>query len=561
MPRRRRPPPFGGLVLGLAFLCVSLTPSLVPRSWLVQGLVTGMSTTIGYSVGVLSSHLLRLVLPREPSVRTKRVAWRLLTGLGALVAVVAVLAAGRWQQELHLVMGAEDPTQPAYLAVLVVAAVAITVLVALGRGLRLAARAVGVRLHRWVPPRTAALAGATVVALVLALAVQGVLLGGMLRVADSSFRAINETVAEDLEPPTSPVLSGGPGSLLTWESLGTQGRQFIDRAVSAEEVAAFHAAGPDDGGAARSGEAPATEPREPIRVYAGLDAAEDVHERAELAVAELERTGAFDRAVLNVAAATGRGWVNPTATAALEHLHRGDTATVTLQYSYLPSWLSFLADRDRAAEAGAVLFDAVHERWSALPVEQRPQLVVYGESLGSYATESAFSSPSELEERADGGLLVGPPAFNPLRRELIREREAGSPQRLPVVDEGRTVRFAARADDLQRPGEPWPRPRIVYLQHASDPVVWWSPRLAVREPAWLREPRGDDVLEQMRWFPVVTFWQLSADLARADEVPAGHGHDYGTSVLDGWLAVSEPDDWTRAEIERLREHLRVRHDR
>jgi uncharacterized membrane protein len=560
MLRRRRPPPFGGLVLGLVFLCVSLTPSLVPRGWLVQGLVTGLSTTIGYGLGVLGSHLLRLVLPREPSARAKRVAWRLLTGLGALVAIAAVLAAGRWQQELHLVMGAEDPTQPAYLAVLAVAAVVITGLVALGRGLRLAARAVGMRLRRWVPPRAAALTGATVVALVVAMTVQGVLVRGMLRVADSSFRTINETVAEDLDPPTSPALSGGPGSLLSWEALGTQGRQFIDRAVSAEEVAAFHAAGPADGGAAGAGDTSTEELPEPIRVYAGLDAAEDVRERAELAVAELERAGAFDRAVLNVAAATGRGWVNPTATAALEHLHRGDTATVTLQYSYLPSWLSFLADRDRAAEAGAVLFDAVHERWAALPVEQRPQLVVYGESLGSFATESAFSSPSELGERTDGGLLVGPPAFNPLRRELLRQRETGSPQRLPVVDEGRTVRFAARAADLEHPGGPWPPPRVVYLQHASDPVVWWSPRLAVREPDWLREPRGDDVLEQMRWFPLVTFWQLSADLARADEVPPGHGHDYGTSVLDGWLAVTEPDGWSDDELERLREHLRVRHD-
>jgi uncharacterized membrane protein len=560
MLRRRRPPPFAGLVLGLAFLCVSLTPSLVPRSWLVQGLVTGMSTTIGYGLGVLASHLLRLMLPREPSARTKRIAWRLSTGLGAPVAVAAVLAAGRWQQELHLLMGAEDPTQPAYLAVLAVAGVVILLLVALGRGLRLAARAVGVRLRRWVPPRTAALTGAMVVALVVAVTVQGVLVRGALRVADSSFRAINETVAEDLDPPTSPTLSGGPGSMLSWESLGTQGRQFIDRAVSAEEVAAFHAAGPDDDGVAAAGEGSTTEPREPIRVYAGLDATEDVHERARLAVAELERAGAFDRAVLNVAAATGRGWVNPTATAALEHLHRGDTATVTLQYSYLPSWLSFLADRDRAAEAGAVLFEAVHERWTALPAERRPQLVVYGESLGSFAAESAFSSPAELEVRTDGALLVGPPAFNPLRRELLRDREAGSPQRLPVVDEGRTVRFAAQADDLRRPGGPWPAPRVVYLQHASDPVVWWSPRLAVREPAWLREPRGDDVLEQMRWFPVVTFWQLSADLAYADEVPAGHGHDYGTSVLDGWLAVTGPEDWSGTEIERLREHLRVRHD-
>jgi uncharacterized membrane protein len=554
MPRRRWPPPFGGLAFGLLFFVVSLTPSLVPRGWLVQGVVTGISTTIGYGLGVLASHLLRLLLPREPSVAVKRTAWRLLATGGAVVAVVAVLVAGRWQQQLHLVMGAEDPTQPAYLAVLAVAAVVLVLLVAVGRGLRVASRAVGLRLLRWAPPRTAALSGATVVALTATMMVQGVLMRGMLGAADVSFRTINETIAEDIGQPTSPLVSGGPGSLVSWESLGTQGRQFIDQAISAEEVAELHAAvaAPGAGGV----DATASEAAEPIRVYAGLDASEDVHERARIAVAELERTGAFDRAVLNVAAATGRGWVNPIATAALEHLHRGDTATVSMQYSYLPSWLSFLADRERAAEAGEVLFEAVHERWSELPSDERPQLVVYGESLGSYATEAAFSSPEELERRTDGALLVGPPEFNPLRRELTRARDPGSTARLPVVDEGRTVRFAASAEDLRQPAGPWPPPRAVYLQHASDPVVWWSPRLAVREPAWLREPSGRDVLDQMRWFPFVTFWQLSADLAHADDVPPGHGHDYGTAVLDGWLAVTRPEGWDDVAIERLRAHLR-----
>ena len=548
MARRRRPPPFGGLVLGLIFLYASLTPSLVPRGWFIQGLVTGVSATIGYSLGVLSSHLLRLVLPREPAAAMKRWAWRTLAALGLITAIISVLLAGRWQQQLHLVMGAEDPTQPAYLAVLVVAGVMVTLFVAIGRGLRLAARAVGVRLRRWVPPRTAALTGATLVALVGFGLVQGAMVRPLLSVADRSFQALNETITDDVEPPDGPLLSGGPGSLITWESLGTQGRKFIDRATSAEELAAFH----DEQGAADS------DPPAPIRVYAGLDTAEDVRERAEIAVAELERTGAFDRSVLCVAAATGTGWVNPTAVAALEHLHGGDTATVSMQYSYLPSWLSFLVDRDRASEAGEVLLDAVHERWSSLPSDDRPLLVAYGESLGSFATESAFDAPPELWERTDGALLVGPPEFNPLRRALVRERHPDSLQRLPVVDQGRTVRFAARPGDLDRLGTPWPRPRVVYLQHASDPIVWWSPGLAIREPDWLAEPRGDDVLDEMRWFPLVTFWQLSADLAYADEVPPGHGHDYGTAVLDGWIAVTDPNGWDDQELERLRAHLASR---
>lgn len=80
-----------------------------------------------------------------------------------------------------------------------------------------------------------------------------------------------------------------------------------------------------------------------------------------------------------------------------------------MQYSYLPSWLSFLVDRERASEAGEVLFAAVHERWSELPAEDRSELLVYGESLGSFATESAFEDLGDLRDRTDGALLVGPP--------------------------------------------------------------------------------------------------------------------------------------------------------
>jgi uncharacterized membrane protein len=488
------------------------------------------------------------VLPCEPAPAAKRAAWWGLGTGGGAAAIVAVLLAGGWQQQLHLVMGADDPTQPAYLAVLLIATALFAALVAAGRGIRLAARLMGLRLRRWVPPRTAALTGATLVALLVTMMVQGVLVRGLLRAADTSFQAIDETIAEDVAAPTSPLVSGGPDSLAPWESLGTQGRNFIDRATDVAELESFHAEA--DAVAGEEG------PLEPIRVYTGLQTEEDVRRRAEIAVAELERTGAFDRAVLCVAAATGTGWVNPVAASALEYLHAGDTAIVSMQYSYLPSWLSFLADRERASEAGEVLFTAVHERWSELPAGDRPELVVYGESLGSYATESAFDGIADLRERTDGALLVGAPHFNPLRGELTRRRDPDSPQRLPVVDGGRTVRFGAVPEDLARPAGAWPRPRVVYLQQPSDPVVWWSPRLAYREPDWLREPRGEDVLQRMRWYPVVTFWQLSADLVHADDVPAGHGHDYGTKLVDGWRAVTAPEGWETADVERLRRRLR-----
>ncbi len=94
---------------------------------------------------------------------------------------------------------------------------------------------------------------------------------------------------------------------------------------------------------------------------------------------------------------------------------------------------------------------------------------------------------------------------------------------------------------------------MVYLQHASDPVVWWSPNLLLHAPDWLREPRGADVSPSMRWLPWVTFWQVSADLAFSTGVPDGHGHVYKAEYVDAWAAVAQPDGWTTQDTGHLRE--------
>ncbi len=113
---------------------------------------------------------------------------------------------------------------------------------------------------------------------------------------------------------------------------------------------------------------------------------------------------------------------------------------------------------------------------------------------------------------------------------------------------------------MNRPPSTWLKPRIVYLQHASDPIVWWSPDLLFERPDWLAEPRGPDVSKSMRWWPIVTFWQVSADLAHAQKVPSGHGHRYGTLVLDGWEAVAPPAEWNPDLEDRIRQALNEDYD-
>jgi uncharacterized membrane protein len=117
------------------------------------------------------------------------------------------------------------------------------------------------------------------------------------------------------------------------------------------------------------------------------------------------------------------------------------------------------------------------------------------------------------------------------------------------------VRFAQGPDIGAVAAPPWPGTRVLFLQHASDPIVWWSPDLLLERPDWLVEPRGRDRSPLMRWYPIVTFWQVGFDMTNASAVPAGHGHNYRNSVLDGWVAVAPPDGWTHDDTERIRRAL------
>lgn len=143
-------------------------------------------------------------------------------------------------------------------------------------------------------------------------------------------------------------------------------------------------------------------------------------------------------------------------------------------------------------------------------------------------------------------MFAGPPNDTPLWQELTSERATGSPEWLPVWHGGRIVRFAASPVSLRLPDGTLAHPQIVYVQHADDPVVWWSPSLALQEPGWLAGPRGSGVIPQMRWYPLVTFWQVTADLIVSTSVPPGHGHDYGPEIPTAWAALLDPPGWTSA---------------
>ncbi|MGE5762598.1 MAG: alpha/beta-hydrolase family protein [Mycobacterium leprae] len=291
---------------------------------------------------------------------------------------------------------------------------------------------------------------------------------------------------------------------------------------------------------------------DPIRVFAGTSSASDVEARAELAVNDLVRAGGFARRTLLVVTTTGSGWVDPASVDTFEYLTGGDSATIAMQYSYLPSWISYLVDQNEARQAGRELFDAVYERWSNLPADRRPKLYVFGESLGSFGGETAFSGEHDLRNRTSGALFAGPPHFNALYRSFTDQRDAGSREVQAVYKRGRTVRFDNDPGGRFAPtSAPWRGSRVVYLVNPSDPIVWWDTHLILHRPDWLRESRGNDVVPAMTWIPFVSFCQVTADLPFATGVPTGHGHTYSNEYVAAWRSILRPTTWSTQQYARL----------
>jgi uncharacterized membrane protein len=541
-------PTLGGAVLGLVFWWQALTPTFIPRPWPVQVAIGACCLAIGYGIGTLVGLGVGRVLDRwawAPGPAARRRVWVVL-GIGWLISALLGAAAWlAWQDDQRNLMGMEPVGWIDALLAVALSVVFGVLLIVLARVLAIGESAINRFFSRYAPSVLAATA--TVLLIVL---VAGLFLRALIAFADSNYKAVNDTTDEGIVVPESPSVSGSSASLVSWDSLGRHGRTFVATATTRQELEAFHGL-----------DAPLTEP---VRVYVGLQSAATPTERAELAVRELERAGGFERKVLVVWVPTGSGWMVSEAAVAIEQLYGGDTAIVAIQYSYLASVLTGILEPETPIEAGTALFDAVHTRWSQLPPDNRPKLVLFGKSLGTAGVEAPFvganaaASVANLVARTDGAVIVGAPYDNPILTQLTREREAGSPVWLPVFDGGRSVRFINQ-DPRQPVLDPqWPPPRIVYLQHPSDPATFWGVAALWWPPEWMDQPRGYDVPSAARWFPIVSGVQAVPDLINQLSTPPGFGHVYWTDYVEGWTRVVAPEGWTDADTERLEQFLHTR---
>jgi uncharacterized membrane protein len=536
-----RPVSRPGVLTGVLMFVSSLLPSLLPKLPVTQGIVSGISFMVGYGLGAgwqWAWNYLGIPAPRGRAWAVLRSIWLALLAFLLLAGMWGFVG---WQNDVRDTFGMERISPTIWLTIVPVALAVAALILILVRSLwRLF-----LFLIRWLdkvfPRRLAVLLGAVGLVVTVWGLWSGILVNTFFAVTNQIFAPRDLITAEGITQPTSELRSGSPASLVDWETLGEKGRTFVATGPSVDDLNAFHGDGA----------------MEPIRVYVGLRSADTVEARAQLVLDELVRTKAFDREVLVVATTTGTGFLEPNAMTALEYIYNGDVAVAGAQYSYLPSWISLLADQDEVKETSQIVFRTIHAYMSTLPEDERPEIYLYGLSLGAYGVEAILTSINIVNEPIDGALMVGPPFVNELWNELVANRDPGSSPPTPVYQGGRTVRFTNEENALDRPGEDWGETRVVYLQHASDPVVFFSPSLFLSQPDWLLDgQRGAEISEEFQYARLITGWQVMMDLPAAGSIPEGYGHLYTKQAnAEAWIAVTRPEGWTASDTERLKEFL------
>ena len=335
--------------------------------------------------------------------------------------------------------------------------------------------------------------------------------------AASGFGALRQRLAEPRDLVKAgihydflPTVSGGPGSLLPLANLDREGRKFLGCAVPASRI---------DEVMGGNGAV------DPVRVYAGLGSAPTPAERARLAVEELARLGGLTRRRIMFFCPTGAGYVNPVAAEAEELLSRGDVASVVVQYSNQRANRAFKY-LSLARETWHALLTELDSRLDAIPAESRPEVVVYGESLGAWVVAEALAERGvrTLDTfRIARGVLIGLPFAGGQTLRAVRDRGEPLPEGLGVF---------AELDELQAlPAAERERLRYLIFTHAEDPIANFSGlRLLWERPPWLkREGRHRRLPAEMRWLPGITYLQLLFDLKNASSFTVefdAYAHDY-----------------------------------
>lgn len=533
-----------GLVVASVGFAAALTPSMLPRPLIFLILLAVLGTVVGYGIGASAGWLGRKTrwqpgVPRWVPIILPVAAW-----LPSLA--FAPIAIG-WQAEQQSAL-AMPAALPSTLLLLVLTAILATLFLLLGRCLRLATNAMADAILRTRPlarrlkgkdeqhQRTAvrfARLGTAVVAILLAF---GLLQGGFALLVQS-YDQVNADTSGQSEANLG-LNSGSSQSRVPWSTLGREGRYFVGNTLPAAEISEIT-------------ERPAAIP---LRLYVGMQQADTPQARTDLALAELDRSGAWDRDYLAIIAVTGTGWVDPDAINSLEIVTNGEIASIAVQYTAVPSWIGFVIDPDSTQAQNANTIQAVLSAWRARPADRRPTLILFGESLGAFGSQAAWpvgSTPEEVTREIRHIVWIGPPSGSRLWKQWQADRTAG-PAWQPIIGDGKTARVFINDVELTL-ARPLTGPAITFSAHPNDPVVYWSPDLLFSKPEWMN-PLGPGVDPHLRYFPIITFLALGLDLISGGGPPEV-GHNYSGDIGPAVALTVAPSWWTPAMTQELQQAL------
>ncbi|MEZ5160679.1 MAG: alpha/beta-hydrolase family protein [Marmoricola sp.] len=402
-------------------------------------------------------------------------------------------------------------------------------------------------INRIMPPRMAAVVALVLVTLVTYGTFNRVVFDNVVEGLDASFMAINQEFSTDLPAPTSPNLSAGPDSSMKWKELGRQGRLFIHSAPSADDITAF---------AGKPG-------LQPVRAYVGVgtDGEIDLRQEAQLAVTELEQIGGFDRAVLNVATGTGRGWVNENQAQALE-LRGAETpprsvCSIPTYQAGCPSWLTVTAPKRLA---GCSSRPSMHTGWSSLRMPARN----WWSAVRAWGPSGERRPSQELKTWLSAHRVHS--SLDPLQTTPCGSSSQTSATKAPWRSPRSTKE--ARLSDSQMAAKTGLARATSGLSLESaicnipmTPSPGGTLPWPFNKPDWLSEDRGRDVTPYMTWLPIVTMLQVGADQAMANSVPIGQGHLFGQAPVYAWAQIPPPTGWTDVDSVRLAPVIKERVDK
>ena len=526
-----------GLWGAVVFACLSFTPSLLPRSGIIQGIVWGSPPPSATASGCCRRRLARVRRPGRAAGEAPPGAIFLIAG-GVLVAVFFALGQ-YWQHQIRGLMGVTEYNVALVVLSPVVAAVLFVLLLLSDAGLRRLTAGLARLLDRWIGPR-AAPPSAGSPSSASPPVISGVLLDGLVNAANETF-GLRDTITTGGRP-----AARHRPEVRRQRVAGRRGTPSAGRA--GRSPARARRAVRDR----RRSTAPRRSPSAPTRAWPPP--------RTPSSAPSSPSTTWNTRAASSAPTCSSHDHRQrlgrPRVVGHLRVPQRRRLGDRRMQYSYLPSWMSYLVDQSKAREAGRALFDAVYERWSRLPAGQPAP------ALRGRREPGVVRRRDRLQRR---GRPAQPHLRHGLRRaaelqhavpEFSDHRDAGSPE-IAAGLQGRPHRALRRTTPtagIPPEGQPW--------EGSRGPL----PDAPLR-PHRLVEPRGCSSPSRtgpanrpartcshgVIWMPLVTFWQVTADLPFAGGVPAGpRAQVHGGEYADAWYAVLRPAGVTPDQLNELR---------